>query len=298
MANRQLFQKVWKVTAFRPGPGTPGGFVAAHPNYFEDAPNGFEITKLRVQCSIEKHIGSDPNTCDVTITNLSAGMRAEIVKKPIVIRIDAGYVQDVGAIHLFTGDLRYGYSKRNGADWETHLQLGDGSRAYAGARISKSYRKGTPAIIALRDAAASLGLALPPGIAASPDLQKAFASGRCLHGDVATEMTKLLAPFGYGWSIQNGKLQILSDSTTRADEAFLISQATGLTGSPEIGAPPKDGGPATITIQNLLYPQLTPGCRLSVQSASISGTFRAERVTHTLDSHGATWTTSVEAKPA
>lgn len=299
MADRRLFKRVWKVTAYRPTPAkpTPGSFQALHPSYFEDVPNGLEITQLRIQATIEKHIGSDPNTCDLTITNLAPGTRRDIVKKPLIIRIDAGYEEDDGARHIFTGDLRYGYSKRNGADWETVLQLADGSRAFAGARISKTYRAGTPAIVALKDAAAGIGLALPPDILASPDLNRACASGRILHGDVATEMTKLLAPFGYGWSMQDGHLQILTDETTRNDQAYLINQDTGLTGNPEVGAPPKDGGTTTLTIQTLLYPQLTPGGKLDVQSETVDGIFRAERVTHTLDSHGGPWSTSVESKP-
>lgn len=297
MSSFQRFKRVWKVTAYRPTPGTPGGFVATHPSYFEGLTNGVEITKLRIQCTIEKHLNADPNTCEITITNLAPGTRADIVKKPIIIRIDAGYDKADGLRHLFTGDLRYGYSKRNGADWETVLQIADGSRAFAGARVSKTYRRGTPAIVALRDAAAGIGLQLPPGIEASADLQKQFSSSRSLHGDAAFEMTKLLAPFGYSWSIQDGRMQILKDEQTRPDEAYLVDQSTGLLGSPEVGAPPKDGGSSTLTVQMELYPQITPGGKLDVRSESIDGIFRAERVTHHLDSHGNPWTTEVEAKP-
>ena len=293
----KLFKREWKVTAYRPTAGTPNGFIAAHPSYFEGLTNGVEITKLRIQVKIEKHTDGDPNTCELVITNLNSGSRADLVKKPLIVRIDAGYVEDGGARHLFTGDLRYGYSKRNGTDWETTLQLADGSRAFAGARISRTYRKGTSVMTALRDAAAGIGLSLPSDVVASPDLQRQFASSRTLHGDAYVEMQKLLAPYGYSVSIQDGRLQILTDDTTRPDQAYVISQDTGLIGSPEIGAPPKDGSAPILTFQSMLYPQITPGGKCSVQSESIDGIFRAERVTHTLDSHGAPWTTEVEAKP-
>lgn len=296
MPNR-LYKRVWKVSAYRPTAGTPNGFIAAHPSYFEGLPNGIEITKLRIQVKIEKNLSGDPNTCEVTITNLNEGERADIVKKPLIVRIDAGYVENGGARHLFTGDLRYGYSKRNGADWETVLQLGDGSRAFAGARISRTYRKGTSLMVALRDAAAGIGVGLPPNIEASSELQAQFPSGRSIHGNAVLEMEKLLAPYGYSCSFQDGRLQILTDESVRADQAYLITQATGLVGSPEIGAPPKDGSAPILTFQTLLYPQITPGGKCDVREEGLDGIFRAERVTHTLDSHGQPWTTEVEAKP-
>lgn len=298
MSEPRHYRRVYKVTAYRAKPGTPGGFVNTHSDFFEPLPNGIEITKLRVQFKVEKTLDKEPNTCELQISNLAEGTRANLCKKPLIVRVDAGHEEDGGARHLFAGDLRYGWSKQDGTDWVTTLQLADGSRAFQHARVNRSYKAGTSVLTAVRDAARSMGLDLPKDVLVSDDLQRAFASGVQLYGSSADELTRLLAPFGYGWSIQNGRLSVLKDDEVNTNRALVISQDTGLLGSPEFGAPEKDGKPPTLTIRTLLYPQLTPGGMLSVQSKSVNGIFRAERVTHTGDSHGDDWVTEVEAKPS
>lgn len=292
------FKRVWKVTAFRAKPGTPGGFVNSHTDFFEPQPNGIEITKLRVQFSIEKSLDKEPNTCELTLTNLAEGTRADVCRKPLIVRVEAGHEEDEGLRLLFQGDLRYGFSKQENTDWSTVLQLADGSRAYQHARVSRSYRSGTSALTAVRDAARSMGVVLPRNVEADPALSRGFAAGVQLHGPAREELTRLLAPFGYSWSIQGGRLVVLKDDEVDAGRAVVISQETGLLGSPEFGAPEKDGKPPTLKVRTLLYPQINPGQTLDVRSRGIDGIFRAERVTHVGDSHGDDWFTEIEAKPA
>lgn len=296
--DRRHFKRVWKVTAYRAKPGIPGGYVNSHSDFFETLPNGIEIEKLRVQFKIEKSVDKEPNTCELEITNLAEGTRADLCKKPLIVRIDAGWEEDGGVRHLFGGDLVYGFSKRDGTDWATVLQLADSSRAFQNARANKSFAPGTSVLVAAREAARSMGVALPRNVEADPELQRAFSAGVQLHGSAALELERLLGPYGYSASFQNGRLQILKDDEVFSDRALVISKDTGMLGSPEFGAPEKDGKPPTLTIKSLLYPQITPGGMLSVQSESINGIFRAERVTHTGDSHGEEWQTEIEAKPS
>lgn len=292
------YKHAWKVTAYRAKPGAPSGFVNTHSDYFENLPNGIEIEKLRIQFQIEKTLDKEPNTCELVITNLAAGTRVDLCKKPLIVRVDAGYEEDGGARHLFAGDLRYGWSKQDGTEWLTTLQLADGSRAFQHARVSRSYKAGTSVLTAVRDAARTMGVLLPRNLETSAELGRAFAAGVQLHGNTRDELTRLLAPFGYSWSIQSGRLVILKDDEVDTTRAIVISKDTGMLGSPEFGAPEKDGKPPTLTIRTLLYPQVTPGGMLSVQSESINGIFRAERVVHSGDSHGDDWYTEIEAKPS
>lgn len=296
--SQRHYKHAWKVTAYRAKPGAPSGFVNTHSDYFENLPNGIEIDKLRIQFQIEKTLDKEPNTCELVITNLAAGTRVDLCKKPLIVRIDAGYEEDGGARHLFAGDLRYGWSKQEGTEWLTTLQLADGSRAFQHARVSRSYKAGTSVLTAVRDAARTMGVLLPRNIEVSTELGRSFAAGVQLHGNTREELTRLLAPFGYSWSIQSGRLVILKDDEVDTTRALVISTDTGMLGSPEFGAPEKDSKPPTLTIRTLLYPQVTPGGMLSVQSDSINGIFRAERVVHTGDSHGDDWYTEIEAKPS
>jgi hypothetical protein len=293
----RLFKRVGKVIAYRAVAGAPGGFIASNPQYFDKLSNATEITDLRFQFEIEKSVDSEPNTCKLTITNCQETTRVNLETKPLTVQILAGY--DDAPRYLFTGDLRHGWSELDGTEWLTHLQLADGDRAFRYAQIARSYRKGSSVITALQECAQTMGLKLDAHALASPDLQAQFASGRTLQGDTRDELSRLLAPYGYRWSIQSGQLQILRDGDTLPGQAILVNESTGMIGSPQFATPDKAGKAPTLHVKMLLYPELTPGGTIKVESRSINGIFRIERVTHT----GGTfddddWMSEIEAKPA
>jgi len=289
----RLFKRACKVTIYRTA--EPGSFIASNPQFFVQQPNAIEVSELRVQFKIEKSLESSPNACEVTITNANPATRAFLEKKPLVVRLDAGY--DDNSRHVFTGDLRYGQSQLDGTDWNTTLQLGDGDRAYRNARVSRSYRKGTSVITALKEVATSLGLQLSGDVAASPDLQVQFASGHSLQGPARDELTRLLAPFGYHWSIETGRLQILKDQAVAPGTAFLISQDTGMIGSPDYATPERNGKPPQLKVKTLLYPELFAGAPINVNSRDVEGVFRINKLIHSGDTHDSDWTTEIEAIP-
>ncbi len=281
----RLFKRGVALTLARPQAG----------KFFENEPNAITIRDLRVQFSIVKDLDSEPNTCDVMVTNLAERTRAEVARLPLHVRLDAGY--DGELARIFTGDVIWGQSKLNGVDWETKLQLGDGSRAHGGARLNRSFKAGTSAKTVLGDLAKAHGLKLPTSIADAKELSAQFASGVTVSGPTHTELTKVLAPRGYGWSVQDGRLQILSGTGTRPDEAIVINQDAGMIGSPEFGPPGDEGKPPTMTVSVLLYPRITPGGKIKVESRSVNGLFRVERVTHVGDTHGQSWQSNIEAIP-
>ncbi len=293
------FGRVCVITAYHQ---RGSAFVGAHPSYFEELGNGIEIrggkeTEHRIQFTVNKNLGAEPNTAEVTITNLSEHTRSELQRLPVRVRIEAGH--DNAPRFLFVGDVQPGsQSKIVGSDWETKLLLGDGSRAFANARINRSYRPGTPTRTILRDAAAAMGLTLPREVEATAMLRAQLATGEALTGWASDELARLLAPFGYSYSIQNGRLQILRDEDTRQDTARLVDADNGpLLGSPALGTPDKSGKPPTMTLQTLLYPELTPGGRVDVRSRSLNGVFKIARTKHQGDTHGDQWETEVEAQP-
>lgn len=292
----RLFNRIGKVTAYRGVAGTPGGFVANNPQFFDKLSNATEITNLRFQFEIEKHIDAEPNTCKLTITNANETTRANLETLPLTIHIEAGY--DGTLRHLFIGDVRHAYSELEDTEWLTHMQVADGDRAYRYAQVSRSYRKGATVVTALQECATTMGLRLDARTLASADLQQHFASGRTLVGATRDELSRLLAPYGYRWSIQNGQIQILRDGDTRQDEAIPINEGDGMIGSPTWAIPEKPGKAPTLRVKMLLYPELTPGGTIIVRSRDISGIFRLERVTHTGGTYDDDdWMSDLEAKP-
>jgi hypothetical protein len=292
----RLYKRMMRVSCYRASPGQPGGFVSQNPQFFETLPNAIVIDGLRVQINVEKHTDAEPNKADVVIYNCNEQTRAFLEARPLTVRIDAGY--DDNLRHVFTGNLRHGYSTLAVPNWETHLQLADGDRAWRYARVNRAYKKGTTVATVLQDAAKSMGLIVDGRTLASPDLQAQFASGRTLQGATRDELTRLLGPYGYQWSMQDGRMQILKDDDVRQDQAQVISEDTGLIGSPEFTSPDKVGKPAALRLKSLLFPELTPGARIVVRSRGVNGTFRMERVTHDADTHDDSWHTEIEAKPS
>lgn len=276
--------------------------LAYHPkpeSYFnnDDAkPNAILIRDMRVAFTVERSNGADPNKADVTISNLNKDTRDAIVKKPCTIELSAGY--DGEARHLFTGDLRHGFTDPTVAKVETKLALADGERAWKYARVNRSYKRGTSVKSALRDAAASMGLRLPANIELSLDLEEQFATGFSMFGPTRTELTNLLAPYGYTWSIQNGQLQILKDEQTRPGRAWVIDSSKGMIGSPTWSVPSKAGEKPKLTVRVLLYPEIYPSSLVSVRAEEVQGLFKVNKVIHTGDTGGEEWSTTLECTSA
>jgi hypothetical protein len=263
--------------------------------WFSALGNGVTIKDHQIKFKIERDLQKEPNKCEISITNLSERSRAEFQRLPLIVRIDAGY--DGINSRLFTGDLRYAVSSRESTDWITKLQLADGDRAYKFARVARGFNPGVTYGTLVAETAKALGLDLPDPIKLAPEMQEQLVSGCTLSGPAQQEMTRLLAAKGMTWSIQQGILQILRSADVRADQAIVISQDTGMIGSPEFGAPPKAGKPPHLKVKTALEPRIRPGGRVVVQARAIHGTFRADKVVHSGDTRGNEWVTEIECTP-
>lgn len=278
------------------------GYKAAVGKFFTEPVDGIVVEDLRVQFVVERNLRKEPNRCEIAITNANDVTRKFFASKPMTVLLEAGYDGDgspgsASLRRIFQGDVRHTSSRIDGPDWITTILLGDGDRAYRHGRVNKSYAAGTKILTVLADAAKACGLALPAPVLADPNLAGEYATGMTLAGRAATTLTDVLTTYGYAWSIQGGKLVVLRDEDTTAGAAILISEATGMIGSPELSAPDKGKGKPTLAVTTLLYPQVAPGGTIRVESRAVTGNFKVERVTSTGDTHGEDFKTEIEAKP-
>lgn len=266
-------------------------------SFFQIGPNAAKITDLRIAFTIEKTLSSDPNSCEMEISNLAEVTRAAIGQPdPLRIFLSAGYA---GAVkQIFTGDIRWSESNREQTGWLTKVHAGDGERAYKHARVNRSFKGGVQYKQLVTEIVGSMGLTVPSNLAESKELVSQLVNGAVVDGPSHRELTRIIQARGFeSWSIQDGQLQVLKANETRPAVAHIISSDTGMIGSPGYGSPPAKGKAPTLKVVTLLFPEILPGDELDVQSRQTRGRFRAERVTHSGDTHGEDWTTEIEANP-
>jgi hypothetical protein len=301
-----LFDRIVKVTAFL----QPSGFTALNPQFFERTGTALELlyekgAGQRIQFEVEKNLSSTPNKCKIRISNLSEHSRDDFERLPVGIQLAAGH--DGVAKLMFAGDLHEFWSERDGTEIITTLVVKDGLRAYAHARIDRSYKAPITVKRVLDDAAKSMGLKLPPEVEQTPEFKQALAVGISAAGPTRDVLTSLLAPYGYRWSVQNGRLLVIKNESFAPGDVILVNQDTGLIDSPKLTSPEKPPakkptknkryrGPE-IKFQTLLYSEIGPGRRVKLNSEFLNVDLKILDVKHTGDTHGQEFTTDASGRP-
>jgi hypothetical protein len=261
-------------------------------------------TILRAQFSVEKTSNRDPNKATVTIYNLSESNRkqlqtgADLLATPKTawnwpLLIEAGYTGNRGQI--FSGDVRFVSSRREGVDWVTTVEADDGGRDYSSARLNKAFGPGTTVASILNEAAKALGVGL--GNSATKFAGASFRGkiwnfkkGVVLNGSVARILDKYVTSAGYSWSIQDGQLQVLGPDETLLDVEIVLNSSSGLIGTPE------KGEKGIVRATSLIRPEIRPGRRIALASSAATGTYKALSTVHSGDTRGNDWYTEWEGK--
>lgn len=264
------------------------------PNEFAlKTPTALRIEGLRVVFKVERDLKPQPNQVEFVIYNLSESSRAKLENVGQRVVLEAGYEDAVAQV--FSGDVRRAFSTKQGSDWLTKIEAGDGERAFVFGRVSKSYAPGTSVADVARDTIKALKT--DPGAALEKvgQLVGEYSSGFAQHAKASTELTRLLSPHGFSWSIQSGRIEVLGPNEHLPEAAPLLTPETGLIGSPTISIPTKRTQPSTLKCRSLLLPTLRPGQRVVLKAEAISGTFVATKVAHVGDTHGGDFYTDIEA---
>jgi hypothetical protein len=255
---------------------------------------------LRLKFKVEKTLLGEPNTLDLHVYNLSADTRAKMQKRGVPVVLVAGY-QGAAQV-IFSGDAQAVDHLRDGPNWDTHIQSGDGAEVFRTAFSSHSFKAGTTWKDVAGTVAKDLGVNVGDAVSklGTGDFAGAidtFLQGYTAHGPAVAEFDRVMRAGGLEWSIQDGKLQIVKGRNPTAEDAILLSPKTGLIGSPDHGSPEKDGQPSLLKVRSLLQGGIRPGRAVVLESASVRGRYRAAKVTHEGDTHGGEWYTGMELEP-
>lgn len=288
---------------------------------------GILISDLRISFSIEKTLNETLNTSTIKIYNLAPSSRKLVETPNNAVVLKAGYKQDKGAITIFVGIVRRSLTTRQGPDWVTELELDDGLIAYRDSKFSASYKPGTAAIDVLKQVSAKFGL--PVG-SIPADSVKQYPQGFSFVGRVRDAMNKVCHYLGYEWSMQNQEIQVIKKGGFKERTAIVISQDTGMIGSPELESktmsdklaakqglttnsngvvtkrsdkltvsdnPPKDRLEVQgYKVNTLMQPTILPGHVVKIEAIGINDWYKVERVTHQGDTHGNEWTTECSVR--
>lgn len=270
----------------------------------------FSFDGLDCDFSIEKSLQPEPNSCSLTVFNLSERHRKQLEELNLydprkgsrapgggaqsakTIRagrirttIEAGYEE--GTSLLFQGDLRLAVSSKSGGDWVTRIEGEDGGRSVLAARVSHSFPPGTPLVAVVRTCATAMGLGVGNLQEVLPQLASTvFTTGTVLDGAAASELKRVLRRHRVTYSVQNGGLQFLVVGKGRKDSLIsvpVLSYSTGLIGSP------KRDATGEIEVQSLLIPGIAPGNYVTLATQQYAGLYRVEAVKHEGSTSGQAW---------
>lgn len=284
---------------------------------------GRELKGLRFAFSIQKGATKSPNQCTVRIWNAAPDTRATIEVIGNVLILKAGYIEDVGASTIFTGNVTRSLTVREGADLITELEMEDGFLEFRDTKVSISFAKGATTKQVLSELAKKFELPvrqLPSDIA-----DKTYSAGFAFVGRVRDAMDRACDFMNLEWSIQNREIQIIPKGGVFTQRAYLLSSNTGLIGSPEqesktmtekaaakIGITSSQAGVRKTTrrdkdgnvqerlkvmgykVKTLLQPFIEPGGYVQLKTRGINGEFfRVEELVHVGDTHGNEWHTEL-----
>lgn len=191
---------------------------------------GLDFADFRVTFSVRRGDVQTPNSCDVKIYNISDATATKVQKEFDTIILQAGYAGNFGLI--FQGSCKQIARGREDA-LNTYLQVtaADGDEAYNFSYIAQSLAAGsTP------DNAVAAFIQHMPGISQGykPALKaNGCVRGRVYYGAVKDELRDFAAANDCLWSIQDGKLTLIPQTSYIPGQIPVISPSTGLLGQPQ-----------------------------------------------------------------
>lgn len=263
---------------------------------------GRQVAGLRVAFRATKTLASKPNAIEIRVWNLAPETRAAAQEKGAGVMLSAGYEGD--ARLLFVGDVDLVTHEREGPDWVTTLQAGDGLNAVRQGRIMEAFAAGAKVSDVVRKLAGSMKVSMgnaleelkTGGVDGAID---SFANGLIVNGPVHEEMNRIARATGFEWSVQDGALQILKTGKANSKEAVVLSPSTGLIGSPTPAIVATQGGGKrkVVRARSLLNGDLAPGRAVQIDGAAVRGWYRIEKVQMVGDTYGQDWFSDLEAAP-
>ncbi len=226
-----------------------------------DSDEALDLSNLRFTFHVRRGDLQTPNSARIRIYNLGDYTAYKIEREFTRVVLQAGYPDNFGVI--FDGTLiqpRRG--RESQADTFLDLTCADGDSAYNFATVNTTLAAGST----LKDhvgvctrAMAQQGVT-PGYIADLPS--NPLPRGKVFYGPARDFMSGVDRTAQTVWSIQDGKLQVVPETSYVPGEVLVVNSKTGMVGMPQ---QTRNG----ITIKMLLNPLVKIGGRIQLNNASI-----------------------------
>lgn len=269
--------------------------------------DGLDLSPMRIVFKTKKSDAQTPNTAEIRVYNLSETTVKQIRNEFTTITLQAGYEANYGVI--FTGNIKQvRFGRENGTDTYIDIAAGDGDDAYNFAVVNTTLAAGAKQADQVAAAGRALsGKGVGTGYVADTGPQ-ALPRGKVMYGMARDYLRQSAEASSTTWSIQDGKLQLVSLTGTLPNEAVVLNSKSGLVGTPE---QTNDG----ITAKCLLNPLLKIGGKVMIDEKDIQeaklpdtekdatankpatiandGQYRILTIEHTGDTRGNDWYSNI-----
>ncbi len=245
---------------------------------------GIAIDALRVAFEITKSIDAKPNPGKIDVWNLSREHMNRILSGEFnLVKLWVGY--DTLRV-VYAGDIVKKTVARDGLDFITSLECGDGHTDYQNSLVLTTLAAGSSEQDAY-DAAAKAMKNTKPGAFELPN-KRTLPRARVLTGNARDVLGRVALNNKADWSVQDGELIMVPADKVLPDEAVVLSQETGMVGSPEA----TDNG---LELSCLCNPVLKVGGLVRVQSILeyFNGDYKIVHLQHKGDAIGGDWLSSI-----
>lgn len=268
----------------------------------------FETEDLRIKFEVDKSLVGSPNLMKIDIYNLKESNRNLIKETYQNIELYAGYEDNMPLV--FKGQLRTVSHLLVGVDWVTTIYAGDGALALENATINKTFPAGTSQAslveTLLGELATTGGIAKGKleGIKECITKKKSLLKSLIMSGGVKEWLDTLSKNCGFDYSVNDGVVDTNTKGKPLTDEpSFLISQKTGMIGSPELT---EVGANVAVYLRGDL--KLARRFKIEAISATLNvgnqyfrkvnksvtgNTYMIQQIKHTGDSHDNDWKTEL-----
>ena len=224
--------------------------------------DGLDLSNLRIQFKIKKSDAQTPNTAEIRVYNLAPDTAKQIRKEFKRVVLQAGYESNYGVI--FDGNIKQvRMGRENGTDTYIDIAAGDGDDAYNYAVVNTTLAAGAKQSDQINAAAGSMvsrgvkqGFIADTGSASLP-------RGKVMYGNARDYLRQSAEASGTTWSVQDGKLQLVSLTSVLPNQAVVLNSKTGLVGTPE---QTNDG----IKARCLLNPMLKIGGKVKINEKDVA----------------------------